>query len=55
MAGDDDGAAYLLTPTSDASNFEYIEDQIVYEGGMVGTLATYDVDGDGWLELFVPN
>ena len=28
---------------------------IVNTGGAVGTIATYDIDGDGWLEMFVPN
>ena len=55
VAGDDDDSAFLLTPTGDASKFEYEKDLITDIGGVVGALATYDVDGDGWLELFVPN
>ena len=55
VAGDDDDSAFLLTPTGDASKFEYEKDLITNVGGVVGALATYDVDGDGWLEMFVPN
>ena len=55
VAGDDDNSAFLLTPKGDASKFEYAKDLIVNTGGAVGTLATYDIDGDGWLEMLVPN
>ena len=55
VAGDDDNSAFLLTPKGDASKFEYEKDLIVNTGGAVGTLATYDIDGDGWLEMLVPN
>ena len=55
VAGATDDAAFLLTPTGDAAKFEYEKDLIVKEGGDVGSLATYDVDGDGWLEMFVPD
>ena len=51
-----EGSAYLLDPTGDdASKFEYEKDLIVNTDGYVSSLATYDIDGDGWLEMFVPD
>lgn len=55
VAGDGDHDAHILAPTGDASSFEY-EDYIAVEaGGTVGALATADLDGDGWLEMYMPN
>ena len=55
IAGDGDYSAHLLTPTGDASKFEYQKDLIVNAHGTVGALATADLDGDGWLEMYMPN
>ena len=43
-----EGSAYLLDPISDTSYFEYEKDLIVNTDGYVSSLATYDIDGDGW-------
>ena len=55
IAGDGDYSAHLLTPTGDASKFEYEKGLIVDAKGTVGALATADLDGDGWLEMYMPN
>lgn len=34
---------------------KYTLETIKNEGGTVGSLTFADVDGDGWLEFFVPN
>ena len=55
VAGGYDNSVYLLTPNGDASKFEYEKSIIENTGGVVNGLDTYDIDGDGWLEMFVPN
>ena len=55
VAGDGDHRAHVLVPTGDASKFEYEDDVVVDAGGTVGALATADLDGDGWLEMYMPN
>lgn len=55
VAGDGDHRAHVLVPTGDASKFEYQDDVVVEAGGTVGALATADLDGDGWLEMYMPN
>ena len=55
VAGDGDHDAHVLMPTGDASSFEYEDEVIVQAGGTVGALATADLDGDGWLEMYMPN
>ena len=42
-------------PTGDASKFEYEDEVVVEAKGTVGALATADLDGDGWLEMYMPN
>ena len=55
IAGDGTFSAHLLTPTGDASKFEYQKDLIVDAKGTIGCLDTADLDGDGWLEMYMPN
>ena len=59
LSGDDEGTAYVLYPNSQAtSDWSYrrekifqIDDSVWY--WIVGNLATADVDGDGWQEIFL--
>ncbi|XP_013394503.1 uncharacterized protein LOC106161970 [Lingula anatina] len=56
VCGDDDGRAYLLIPQSaDPSNWKYSK-EVFFDGGKetVGEIAIEDVDGDGFVEVFVP-
>ena len=56
VAGSGDYKAHLLIPTGDdPSKFEYEKKTIVDANGIVGALATADVDGDGWLEMYLAN
>ena len=55
VAGDGDHSVSILTPTGDASTFEYQKDLIKNEGGTVGALAFSDLDNNGWKEMWVPN
>jgi hypothetical protein len=55
IAGDGDHDAHVLVPTGDASKVEYTNDIIVEAGGTVGALTTADLDGDDWLEMYMPN
>jgi len=55
IAGDGDYDAHVLVPTGDASSFEYENYVVVEAHGTVGALATADLDGDGWLEMYMPN
>ena len=55
VAGDGDHSAHCMTPTGEASEFEY-EDMIFADAkGTVGALAFSDLDGDGWQEVWMPN
>lgn len=52
VAGDGDYSAHLMRPDGkDAFQREVIKNL----GGTVGAITTYDFDGDGYLEFFVPN
>lgn len=54
VAGSGDYSASLLIPTGDdPSKFEYEKQTIVKTGGIVGDLVTADIDGDGWLEMYM--
>jgi len=56
VAGSGDYKASLLIPTGDDPNeFEYEKKEIVNAKGIVGAIATADVDGDGWLEMYMAN
>ena len=55
VAGDGDHSVSILTPTGDASQFQYTNEIIKDEGGTVGALAFSDLDNNGWLEMWVPN
>jgi len=55
VAGDGDHAAHCLYPTGDAAAFEYSNTIFSNAGGTVGSLETSDFDGDGWLEVWMPN
>ena len=52
IAGDGDHSVEMLRPNGIDS---YTLETIKNEGGTVGSLAFADLDGDGWLEFFVPN
>jgi len=56
VAGSGDYRASLLIPTGDdPAKFEYEKKEIVDAGGVVGAIATADLDGDGWLEMYMAN
>ena len=55
VAGDGSHDAHVLVPTGDKSIFEFDNYQAVNAGGTVGALATGDLDGDGWIEMYMPN
>ena len=55
VAGDGGHDAHVLVPSGDSSEFDYENDIVVKAGGTVGALATADFDGDGWLEMYMPN
>ena len=56
VAGSGDYRASILIPTGDdPSKFEYEKKEIVDAKGIVGALATADVDGNGWLEMYMAN
>jgi len=52
IAGDGDNNVEMLRPID--TNLYNLE-TIKYEGGTVGSIAFADLNGDGWLEFFVPN
>lgn len=57
LSGDDDGRAYMFTPNSeDPTDWSYISNTFCDAGdGTVGELAAADVDGDGYVDVFVPS
>lgn len=57
LSGDDDGHAYYLEPRSDEPSDWTYEMQIILNAGdgTVGELSFADVDGDGYVEIFVPS
>jgi len=56
VAGSGDYKASLLIPTGDdPSKFEYEKKEIVDAKGVVGAIATADLDDDGWLEMYMAN
>ena len=54
VAGDGDHSVHILDST-DPTTFAYDNVVVKDEGGTVGALAFGDLDGDGWLEVYVPN
>lgn len=52
IAGDGDQSVHLLRPDGQGS---FKREVIKNLGGTVGSLAVYDLDGDGYQEFFVPN
>jgi hypothetical protein len=57
VAGDGTNSAFLLTPVA-GEPFTYsapADSVLLNAGGTVGTLAIADVNGDGYVEMFVPN
>ena len=55
LSGDDSGAEWILTPASGSTaDWTYTRADLVDTGGTCGEAAIGDVDGDGWVELFVP-
>ncbi|XP_002127502.2 uncharacterized protein LOC100183211 [Ciona intestinalis] len=55
VSGDDDGNAYVLTADSeDANQWSYSQTTIFKGSGTVGGIAVGDVDGDGFMEVFIP-
>lgn len=55
VAGDGDHSAHIMYPTGDKSAFEYDNQIFADAKGTVGALETSDLDGDGWLEVWMPN
>jgi hypothetical protein len=52
IAGDGDNNVEMLRPVGVN---QYKLETIKEEGGTVGSIAFADLNGDGWLEFFVPN
>lgn len=52
IAGDGDHSATLLRPTG---NLTYEKETIINTGGTVGSITYADLNGNGFLEFFVPN
>lgn len=57
VSGDDDGRAYFLEPNSNSTkDWSYTKNVFHDAGsGTVGQIAYADVDGDDFVDLFVPN
>jgi len=53
VAGDGSQSAYLMTPGQ--KDFDYSIETIINVGGVIGSIGIGDVDGDGYVEFFVPN
>lgn len=53
IAGDGAENTVLLRPTE--QDFVYTCEEVINVGGVVGSLAIGDVDGDGFVEFFVPD
>jgi hypothetical protein len=53
VAGDGSQSAYLMTPKAD--DFDYSIEVITDVKGVIGSIAIADVDGDGYVEFFVPD
>ncbi len=56
LSGDDNGHVYLFENDndSDPSVWTYTYESFFYAKGTVGAPAVKDVDGDGFMEIFVP-
>ncbi|XP_061416119.1 uncharacterized protein LOC133347664 [Lethenteron reissneri] len=56
LAGDDDGKAYILESVNDndSNQWAYSNHTLFDAGGIVGEIAVEDVDGDGFMEIFIP-
>lgn len=52
VAGDGDFSAHLMRPNANGTFDRQLIKKI---GGTVGSITYGDIDGDGWLEFFVPN
>jgi hypothetical protein len=52
IAGDGDYTAHLMRPQGDKT---YTRETVLDLKGTVGSIASADIDGDGFLEFFVPN
>jgi len=55
LCGHGDYKGYLLTPTGDASQFEYEKGVFADTKGVVGSMTTGDLDGDGYPEVYLAN
>ena len=56
VAGSGDYKTTLLSPKGDdPSKFEYEKKVIVDTDGVVGAIATADINEDGWLEMYMAN
>ena len=53
LAGDGTQSVYVFTPIQ--GGWDYTKTELANVGGTVMTLAAFDVDGDGHLELVIPN
>lgn len=45
----------MLYPSGDSAKFEYTDTIFRDAKGTVGALETSDLDGDDWLEVWMPN
>jgi len=55
LSGDDGGFVTILTPSSeDDGDWSYSNSYLCNSTGTMGSPSIYDVDGDGFVELFIP-
>lgn len=55
VSGDGTQKAHLLVPKTEAtSNWKYEHYEIANGKGTVGKISVEDIDGDGWVEAFIP-
>jgi len=55
LCGHGDEHMYLLTPTGDASQFEYERDSVVDGHAVIPYIETADLDEDGFSEVYMAN
>ena len=55
LAGDGSQRAYVLTPTSETGPLAYNVTVAIQVQGVIGSIAAGDIDGDGFVDFFVPD
>merc|ERR1711871_1457113 len=55
LSGDDNGGFYILSPNATKGILGYDMQKLAQYPGTVGKPEVADVDGDGWVELFLPD